>query len=48
MSTPIHQTWADDLEEAYRWLATPGPPWAHRLAAVMWQLRKALAQLDES
>ncbi len=25
IDTPIHQTWADDLEEAYRWLATQVP-----------------------
>lgn len=25
VDTPIHKTWADDLEEAYRWLATQVP-----------------------
>ena len=25
IDTPIHETWADDLEEAYRWLATQVP-----------------------
>ena len=25
VDTPIHQSWADDLEEAYRWLATQVP-----------------------
>jgi NAD(P)-dependent dehydrogenase (short-subunit alcohol dehydrogenase family) len=25
IDTPIHKTWADDLEEAYRWLATQVP-----------------------
>jgi NAD(P)-dependent dehydrogenase (short-subunit alcohol dehydrogenase family) len=25
IDTPIHETWADDLDEAYRWLATQVP-----------------------
>ncbi len=25
IDTPIHETWADDLEEAYRWLVTQSP-----------------------
>ena len=30
VDTPIHATWADDLEEAYRWLSGSGPARAHR------------------
>ena len=25
IDTPIHETWADDLEEAYRWLVAQAP-----------------------
>jgi NAD(P)-dependent dehydrogenase (short-subunit alcohol dehydrogenase family) len=25
VDTPIHETWADDLDEAYRWLADQVP-----------------------
>ena len=47
IDTPIHETWADDLDEAYRWLASQVPLGrigeADEIAAWIWLLSSPVA-----